>query len=169
MEPTFVESKSIIACNKRLQLFKEDTDLIGVRKLIHKTIEACYYAYYDEPVVSYFKEFYNNENIKERAKNGSTFVYQIDTKIVGTGSLTGYRINDLFVDPSLQGRGIGKRIMYSLLCEAEKQNIRTLQLFATPGSQSFYHHLGFQTVSEEKIWIESIFPLDFYVMEKRLP
>ena len=169
MELIFVESKSVIASNKRLQLFAEGTDLIGTRKLIHKTIEACYYAYYDEPVVRYFQEFHNDENIRERAKNGLTLVYLVDNKIIGTGSLTGYRVNDLFVDPALHGRGIGKRIMYSLLCEAEKQNIRNLQLLATPGSEGFFSHLGFQTVSEEKILIENIFPLDFSVMEKKLP
>ena len=169
MELTFVESKGIIAMNKRLQPFKEETDLIGVRKLIHKTIEACYYACYDEPVVEYLKEFHNYDNIRERAKNGYTLVYLIDGKIVGSGSLTGYRINDLFVDPALHGKGIGKRIMYSLFCEAEKQNIKSLQLIATPVSVSFFKHIGFQYISDEEILIENMYPLYFSHMKKKLP
>lgn len=166
---SFVESKNIIASHKRLQQFNEETDLIGVRKLIHKTIEACYSAYFENPVVEYFKEFYNNENIRERAKNGYTLVYSIDGKIVGTGSLSAYKINALFIDPALQRRGIGRRIMYSLFAEAEARNIKSLQIFATPGSDIFCQHLGFQIISEERVWVENIFPLDFYVMEKRLP
>src|SRR6266540_511949 len=124
MESSFVESKSIIAAHKRLQHFKKETDLISVRKLIHKTIEACYSAYYDAPAIQYTKEFYNNDNICARARNSYTLVYFVDGKRVGTGSLCNHRINDLFIDPALQRRGIGKRIMFSLLCEAEKQNIK---------------------------------------------
>jgi len=169
METNFVESKSIIAAHKRLQLFKKETDLISVRKLIHKTIESCYSAYYDDPPIQFIKEFYNNENISEHAKNGYTLVYFIDGKIVGTGSLNEHRINGLFIDPSLQGRGIGRRIMYSLFCEAEKQNIKTLALHSTPGSTNFFQKVGFQVVSEEIIWVENIFPLVFILMEKQLP
>ena len=166
MESISTESKSIIVSNRSLQLFKEDTDLIGVRKLIHKTIEVCYSAYYDKPIVSYFKDSFNNENIKECAKKGFTIVYLIDRKIVGTGTLKEGQITALFIDPAFRGRGIGKRIVYSLLHEAENKNIKTIQLSATPSSEGFFKHLGFQTISVENIWIESIFPLDLYVMEK---
>jgi citrate lyase synthetase len=169
METSFVESKNIIAAHKRLQLFKKETDLISVRKLIHKNIEVCYSAYYENPALQFVKEFYNNENICERAKNGHTLVYFIDGKLVGTGSLHEHRINDLFIDPALQGRGIGKRIMYSLLCEAEKQNIKVLKLYSTPGSTSFFQKLSFQKVSEEIIWIENVYPLVFNLMERKLP
>lgn len=169
MESSFVESKSIIAAHKRLQHFKKETDLISVRKLIHKTIEACYSAYYDTPAIQYTKEFYNNENICERARNSYTLVYFVDGKLVGTGSLYNHRINDLFIDPSLQRRGIGKRIMFSLLCEAEKRNIKVLQLYSPPGTISFFQKLGFKTVSEETIWVEHVFPLEFHLMEKNIP
>jgi citrate lyase synthetase len=169
MEIIFVESKSIIAAHKRLQLFRKETDLISVRKLIHKTIESCYSAYYDTPVVQFIKEFYNNENITEHAKNGYMLVYFIDGKVVGTGSLNEHRINGLFVDPALQGRGIGRRIMYSLLCEAEKQSLKILEVQSTPGSVIFFERNGFQTVTEEMIWVENIFPMPLNLMEKRLP
>lgn len=169
METIFVESKSIIASHKRLQLFKKETDLISVRKLIHKTIESSYTAYYDTPVVQFIKEFYNNENIIEHAKNGYMLVYFIDGKLVGTGSLNEHRINGMFVDPALQGRGIGRRIMYSLLSEAEKQNIKVLQLQSTPGSAPFFEKSGFTTITEETVWVENTFPMPLNLMEKRLP
>lgn len=169
METSFVESRSIIAAHKRLQHFKKETDLISVRKLIHKTIEACYSAYYDIPAIQYAKEFYNSENICERSKNSYTLVYFINGKLVGTGSLYNHRINDLFIDPSIQRRGIGKRIMFSLLCEAEKRDIKVLELYSPPGSTSFFQKLGFTIVSEEIIWVEHVFPLVNYLMEKKIP
>jgi len=169
METIFVESRSIITSHKRLQLFKKETDLICVRKLIHKTIESCYSAYYEDPVVQYNKEFYNNENITERAQNGFTLVYYVNGKLAGTGSLNEYRINGLFVDPTLQGKGIGRRIMYSLLCEAEKRNIRILELLSTPGAISFFENSGFQSIKEEVILVDNIFPMNLTLMEKRLP
>lgn len=169
MEIVFVESKSILAAQKRLQVFKKETDLISVRKLIHKTIESCYSAYYDTPVVQFIKDFYNNENIIEHARNGYMLVYFIDGKLVGTGCLNEHRINGMFVDPALQGRGIGRRIMYSLLCEAEKQNTKVLELQSTPGATSFFEKNGFQTITEETFWIENSFPMVLNIMEKRHP
>jgi citrate lyase synthetase len=169
METNFVESKSIIAAHKRLQRFRKETDLISLRKLIHKTIESCYSAYYDIPPIQSIKEFYNNENITEHAYHGYMLVYYIDGKLVGTGSLNKHRINSLFIDPAIQGKGIGKRIMYSLQCEAEKQNIKILELQCPPGAVSFFQKLGFQIISEEVVWVESIYPMTSYFMEKSLP
>ena len=169
METNFVESKSIIAAHKRLQRFRKETDLISVRKLIHKTIESCYTAYYEDRPIHFIKEFYNNENITEHADHGYMLVYFVDGKLVGTGALIKHRINSLFIDPTIQGRGIGKRIMYSLLCEAEKQNIKVLELQCPPGAMTFFQKLGFQVISEEVVWVESIYPMTMYSMEKRLP
>jgi len=168
MQFTILECKKLIASNKCMHLFREETDLIGTRKLIHKTIEVCYSAYYEGAVVNYIKDIYKNENIIVRAMKGITIVYLIENKIVGTGSLTDDQITGLFIDPAFQRRGIGKRMMYSLLCEAKNQKLSKLSLQATPGSEGFFNQLGFHTISEENFWIEDIFLMDLYEMEKKL-
>jgi GNAT superfamily N-acetyltransferase len=165
---TFVECKNVISSRKKLQVFKEETDLIPVRKLIHKTIEACYPACYEEEVTRYFLGCHDNKDISERARHGITMVYSVNERIVGTGTLKGNHIEALYVDPFMQGKGIGKRIMFSIFDEALRQAIPKLCLSATLLSKSFFQHLGFQQISENTHGADQLFPYTFYLMEKKL-
>jgi ribosomal protein S18 acetylase RimI-like enzyme len=74
------------------------------------------------------------------------FAY-MDNLLVGFGrSLTDYRayagIYDVVVMPEFQRRGIGKRIMESLL--GELQGLGFIHLTSTPGNEGFYKKLGFR-------------------------
>lgn len=153
---------------KKLLLFNEFTDLIAVRKLIHKTIEICFPAYYDEAVVRFFKEYHSIERVREQAASGFTLVYLLDNKIIGTGTLVNDQINAVYIDPAFQNRGLGRRIMFSLLNEAERRNVGKVCIEATPGAKVFYQKLGFEIVSEDIDWVDSISPLYYYKMEKIL-
>ena len=120
--------------NKKIQLFNEITDVIALRKLIYKTIEISYSAYYEEQVVQYFKDFQHNEDIKRRARKGITYLYTVENRIIGTGSLIENRIEAVFTDPAIHFQGIGRKIMNVLLHQTEIQGYENVTLEATPGS-----------------------------------
>jgi len=167
MEETQV-FRGVKKSNKKLHLFNESTDLIAVRKLIHKTIEVSYPGYYDEQVVRFFKDYHSYERVRDQATKGYSLVYSHNDKIVGTGTLLVNSISAVYIDPAFQFKGLGKRIMFALLNEAERRGIYKIVLDATPGSVLFYKRLGFSTIKEEVRWIDSVSPLYYYQMEREL-
>jgi ribosomal protein S18 acetylase RimI-like enzyme len=161
-------SRGIMKGNKRLQLFNESTDLIAVRKLIHKTVEINYPGYYDDQIVRFFKDYHSVDRVREQAQKGYSLVYVQNDKIVATGTLVENHISAVYVDPAFQSKGFGKRIMFALLNEAEQRGIFKLVLDATPGSVKFYQRLGFNVIREDVQWIDSVSPLFYYKMEREL-
>ena len=67
-------------------------------------------------------------------------------RLVGDGSMYWY-IQDLFIDPAYQGRGIGKAIMEYLNRHIESASMpnttTTVGLFSAIGKGGFYEKLGF--------------------------
>ncbi len=53
-------------------------------------------------------------------------------------------IYDLNLLPKYQGKGLGTRIMKELL---ERLNVPTIMLYAVPGKEAFYKHLGFHSMN----------------------
>jgi GNAT superfamily N-acetyltransferase len=73
------------------------------------------------------------------------FLYAGD-QLVGAGraladGLDCAYIADLAVHPEHQGRGLGKALVQKLVCRA--QGHKKIILYANPGTEGFYHGLGF--------------------------
>ncbi len=63
-------------------------------------------------------------------------------------------IVDLVVDPSYQGRGVGKRILMELCQELKDYSFTTLT--AAPGKENFYLKQGWKRQSSAFIWPRSV-------------
>ncbi|WP_375056801.1 N-acetyltransferase [Zobellella sp. DQSA1] len=76
-----------------------------------------------------------------------TYVYEIDSKVVGFYALHESSLAAIFVVPDLQGKGIGKQ----LLNHAKSQRTTlTLSVYkANQASYQFYLSQGFKVVSEQ--------------------
>jgi len=84
-------------------------------------------------------------------------------KLLGCGALKFYsadlaEIRSLSVAPGLDGRGIGRAVMESLLHEAERFHLKTV--FALTLIPGFFEKLGFRSVAREtlpeKVWRDCI-------------
>lgn len=85
-----------------------------------------------------------------RALNNSLYIVcaYCDRKLVGVGRLTGdgymyAYVNDMIVHPDYQKKGIGTKLLNSLIKYAKKAGIASLQLFSAKGKASFYRERGF--------------------------
>ena len=67
------------------------------------------------------------------------------SRILGTGTLVGGEIKRVFVDPTFQKQGFGRRIMQQLEEAAARQGVKTVKLDASLPSQVFYERLGYVT------------------------
>jgi ribosomal protein S18 acetylase RimI-like enzyme len=151
-----------------LHIFNEFYDLIPLRKMIHRTIEICYPAYYEETIIRHIRDRHGNLDIIKRARSGQTFIYSFENKIIGTGSIVHSEINSVFVDPAYQNRGIGKSLMNLLINYAQENNNQVLTLFSPPGAVHFHEKFGFQVLKEETTYIEDFFPFHFFKMAQIL-
>ena len=167
MELTLLQPRTQ-SLHKQIRIFNEFTDVIPLRKLIHKAIEICYSGYYEEEVVRFCKDMHQFDTILFRARTGQTIVCTINNKICGTGTLTDNKIHAIYTDPAFQRKGIGKRIIYCLLQEAKQQGMSNVLVEAIPGSKGFYEKFGFKTVREESIGVDLVNKYSHFIMEKTI-
>ncbi|NNU66914.1 GNAT family N-acetyltransferase [Rhizobium sp. WYCCWR 11152] len=82
---------------------------------------------------------------------------------VGTASLDGNTVRTVFVSPTAQGRGIGRRLMQTVEVEAFANGMKALQVPASLTARNFYARLGYNEVREVLFGEERTF-----VMEKQI-
>lgn len=80
------------------------------------------------------------------------WVAQADQKIRGMIALNLYgggpnaQVEDFFVDPEWQARGIGTTLMATLLETCRSHGVKVVALDADPNAEGIYGRLGFATV-----------------------
>lgn len=79
------------------------------------------------------------------------------------GSLAQVRF--VATDPSVQGKGLGKKIMQAVEQEAIQQKISLIQLQARENAVLFYQHLGYELIEKTYLLFGEI---QHYMMQKKL-
>ncbi len=74
----------------------------------------------------------------------------------------------MFVDPTFQKQGFGRRIMQQLEEAATRQGAATVKLDASLPSKAFYDRLGYITLGPAFLPVGSGRCLDFFKMQKTL-
>ncbi len=143
------------------------SDLRAVKKLIRRTINACYSPVYPKEVIKYFHDYHSDENILGDAKEGYTIVLERNNRIIGTGTIVANHIWRVFIDPAFQQQGLGKLIMRKLETKAISNKIKAVKLDASLPSKKFYDSLGY---ASEKAFlkVENGKKLNYYKMKKSL-
>lgn len=59
----------------------------------------------------------------------------------------GAEVEDFFVEPAFQGRGVGRALMTELLAAARAAGASGLEVDADPNAEAIYAKLGFETFS----------------------
>ncbi len=143
-------------------------DLPALKALVHKTITACYPGHYCVEAVRFFLDYHNEEAILRDAQKGRTIVLDKAGRILGTGTIVGDEIKRVFVDPTLQKQGVGRRIMQQLEETAARQGAAAVKLDASLPSRAFYDRLGYVTVEPAFLPVGNGRRLDFFKMQKAL-
>jgi N-acetylglutamate synthase-like GNAT family acetyltransferase len=66
-------------------------------------------------------------------------------------------ICDVFVDESVRGQGVGKRLMAAVLADARLQGLKRT-LLATDTAASFYADMGFEPLEHPEKWMQRVSP-----------
>ena len=85
----------------------------------------------------------------ERLAAWTVWVAEADGMIVGMIALSvdhGAEVEDFFVEPAFQGRGVGGMLMATLMDACRARNVTTVSVDADPNAEGVYARLGFTTV-----------------------
>ena len=143
-------------------------DLPALRALVHKTVATCYPGYYCVEAVRFFLDYHGEEAILQDAREGRTVVLDKAGRILGTGTLVDDEIKRVFVNPTFQKQGFGRRIMRQLEEAAARQGTTAVKLDASLPAKAFYDRLGYTTVAPAFLPVENDQRLDFFKMQKTL-
>jgi GNAT superfamily N-acetyltransferase len=149
-----------------LRAFRKD-DLDRLHELVIDTIGACYPGAYPPRAVAFFKAYHSRDNILGDAERGATLVLEAEG-LSATGTLVDGGIKRVFVRPSQQGRGHGRRMMSALEQVARERGLQDVALDASLVSIDFYRQLGYVGASWEAHDVGEGQSLRYLVMRKRL-
>jgi GNAT superfamily N-acetyltransferase len=91
-----------------------ESDCAAVKALVDRTIESSYLGVYPPSAVTFFKDYHSLESILGDAHAGSTLVIEKEGSLRATGTLLGTNVRRMFVDPGMQGRGLGHLLLTKL-------------------------------------------------------
>ena len=143
----------------------EDREILY--ELMSKIYPAAYAHLWKDKGKDYLKNLYSKENLKLELKDQNAKYYFIKNqelhigilriifnKPINTGAYgVGTKLNRIYIDPSVQGKGIGKKIIHWM--ETELQEIKTSYLWlevmdTQENAIQFYKKLGFRIVESIK-------------------
>ena len=179
----FIFAKKILRYMILTYRYATIKDIETIREIAQKTWFDTYEPILGKQQPQYmFDLIYSPEGLEEQLNAGQIFVIQCisndkenDLPVAfASYSIKDeekkiYKLNKLYLNPDLQGGGLGKK----LLIEVEKQvkeiggEWLDLNVNRSNKAKQFYERMGFEIISEEDIPIGEYFMND-YVMRKRL-
>ncbi|WP_105957116.1 GNAT family N-acetyltransferase [Apilactobacillus quenuiae] len=133
----------------KIRLFKNE-DAIDLSKLVAKTMKISNSKDYS---LEYLKKDISErtpEFFIDRSKYLHCYVFLINNKIVGTGSIGPYwgkkdesSLFNIFVDPVFQGQGIGKKIIITLENDSYFKQAKRIEIPSSITAVNFYINLGY--------------------------
>ncbi len=153
--------------NTRARAFRK-ADLVGLKALIDRTIDACYVDCYCAEAVQFFKDYHNEQMILRDAAEGFTIVLDRGGQILGTGTLVDDEIKRVFIDPAFQKQGLGRLLMQDLEQRAAASGIGVVKLDASLPAKLFYDEIGYVTTEKTFREVGNSRRLDFFRMRKAL-
>lgn len=125
-------------------------DAAAISSLVLRTVRISNASDYPAQAIEQLIVDFASEKVAQRMTERDTFVAEIAGRIVGTIALGGDRLRTLFVEPELQGSGLGARLVAHLEAHARAVGVSELKLSSSLTAHGFYERLGYRTVRLEE-------------------
>src|SRR6478752_143015 len=152
----------------------EDINIIGL--LAHEIWPKVYdYMISPEQIQYMLNMFYTPESLNSQMveQHHIFFLAEFNNKPVGFASVGKldeevFKLHKLYVQPELQGKGIGKFLVEAVLDETVEKGGKRIQLNVNRNNKSitFYQNLGFSITGEQNIDIGSGYFMNDFIMER---
>ncbi len=142
-------------------------DAAALSRLIIQNVREVNSRDYSPEAIAALLPHFTPEDIINHAAKWLTLVCTIDQSVVGTASLDGDRVRDVFVAVDHHRAGIGRELMRAIESAAIKRNRGRLFLLAGLSAEDFYRKLKWVVVKRFSNDLNGI-PLPVIRMEKQL-
>jgi len=103
-------------------------------------------------VGGWWKEHYDKDSIPDLIKGSFAFAVAVDKttgKTIGIGRVLSDKVSDAYLQdivilPAYRKKGIGKKLVLSLVDFCKKRGVTWIALISEPGQEQFYKKLGFK-------------------------
>jgi ribosomal protein S18 acetylase RimI-like enzyme len=124
----------------------QDRDAGEVSVLIKRCLRKVNSKDYSKKVIDFMCKYFTLDKILENSKKLRTLVVIDDNEVLGTASLRDNKILMVFVDPRVQGKGVGKKLVKKLESLINKKIFQSVKLFSSITAINFYKKLGYKEI-----------------------
>jgi putative acetyltransferase len=125
-------------------------DVAALSDLIRRTVRLSNASDYPAEVVELISADNAPDKVAQRLVERDVFVCCEGQRLVGTIGLGGDKLRSLFVEPGLQGKGVGARLVAHLEAHARKAGVAELHLSSSITARGFYERLGYRLIRFEE-------------------
>jgi GNAT superfamily N-acetyltransferase len=121
----------------------------AIAHLIERAVRISNAPDYEPAAIERIVANFTPERIGQKMTQRDVFVGLKVGVLVGTVSLGGDKLHSLFVDPSWQGKGIGRRLVDHLEAHAAALGVAVLRVSSSLTARPFYEKLGYRLLAFE--------------------
>ncbi|WP_338477857.1 GNAT family acetyltransferase [Pseudomonas trivialis] len=124
----------------------QTADAEGISQVILAALHSSNARDYPADVIARVAGNFSPEAVLTLLERRVVLVATQDQTIVATAALDGNVVRSVFVNPALQGQGIGRLLMIEIELRAREAGVTVLSVPSSLTAEPFYTRLGFHTV-----------------------
>lgn len=124
-------------------------DAAAISRVVLAALHASNARDYPPHVIEQVQGNFSQQSIGERMNQRQMLVATVEQQVMATASLDQAVVRSVFVDPSCQGRGMGRQLIAAIHELALQAGHRQLQVPSSITAQGFYQRLGYRTLRDE--------------------
>jgi N-acetylglutamate synthase-like GNAT family acetyltransferase len=126
-----------------------DTDAPAISQTIINALRQSNAQDYSPEIIDQVAQNFSPPAILQLLAQRQILVATVDNHIVATASLDQDVVRSVFVDPSYQGKGLGRHLMARIQSIAINAGLNLLRVPSSITAEGFYASLGFEKVRDE--------------------
>ncbi|MBP1125180.1 MULTISPECIES: GNAT family acetyltransferase [Pseudomonas] len=124
----------------------QTADAVGISQVVLAALHSSNARDYPADVIARVAGNFSPEAVLALLERRVVLVATQDQTIVATAALDGNVVRSVFVNPALQGQGIGRLLMIEIELRAREAGVTVLSVPSSLTAEPFYTRLGFHTV-----------------------
>jgi len=159
-------STNLTSMKNQIEVRRATTgDAPTISNIVIDTIRVSNSMDYPASVIERVSANFSAEVVCESMNSRTVWIALIDGVVVGTASLENDTVRTVFVAPSAQRAGVGRRLMQTIELAATNQRPTRLRVPASLTARSFYGCLGYKDVREILYGEERTFLMEKWLVE----